>query len=126
MLWDGGSTLSLITFSKARSLQLRGKSVKLVLSGVGDMSTSIDSIFYRLKLITSDGIPVEIEAFGMEKISSKFERIDIKLIVKIFQISSDEINRPQDEEVDLLIGQQAAALLPVRIGIVDSLRLMSN
>ena len=73
MLWDGGSTLSLITFSKARSLQLRGKSVKLVLSGVGDVSTSIDSISYRLKLITSDGIPVEIEAFGMEKISSKIE-----------------------------------------------------
>ena len=35
VLWDGGSTLSLITFRKAKELQLDGKQVDLAVTKVG-------------------------------------------------------------------------------------------
>ena len=46
MLWDGGSQLSLITFETAKRLGLKGKPVKLGLSGVLDKSSSVDSRLY--------------------------------------------------------------------------------
>ena len=43
MLWDGGSTLSFVTFKLARKLQLHGKPVKLEIITVGGKIEQIDS-----------------------------------------------------------------------------------
>ena len=66
MLWDGGSQLSLITFETAKRLGLKGKPVKLGLSGVLDKSSSVDSRLYQLQALTAQGNTHTVEAFGVE------------------------------------------------------------
>ena len=67
VLWDGGSQLSLITFETAKRLGLKGKPVKLGLSGVLDKSSSVNSRLYQLQALTAQGNKHIIEAFGVEK-----------------------------------------------------------
>ena len=42
ILWDGGSTLSLITFQKAKELGLSGKSVRLAVTKVGGETAELN------------------------------------------------------------------------------------
>ena len=70
MLWDGGSTLSFITFQKAEELNLKGRTIKLGIIAVGGSSSQIDSRLYDLQLIDKTGKVQTIEVYGMEKISS--------------------------------------------------------
>ena len=69
MLWDSGSQLSLITFETSKRLGLKGKPVKLGLSGVLDKSSSVDSRLYQLEALADQGNKHIIEAFGVERIS---------------------------------------------------------
>ena len=126
VLWDGGSQLSLITFKTARRLQLNGKNVKLGLSGVLDKSSSIDSRLYQLQVLTPQGNKHVIEAFGVEKISSVIDKVDVGGIAKLFNVSAEEIMRPQGGEIEVLIGLEVAGLHPMRIEAKDNLLLMQN
>ena len=126
VLWDGGSTLSFITFAKAESLRLQGKDVKLSLISIGGRSTIIESRMYRVKLFSVDNESIEIDAYGIEHISSQIEKVDVNLIGEILGVASSTINRPVQGEINLLIGQQAASLHPVRKRAVGNLILMEN
>ena len=118
--------MSFVTFGKARSLNLPGKDVKLSLISIGGKSTVIDSKMYRVRLLKAGGMAVEIEAFGIEHISSKIEKVDSKMIGELLGVSSDAISRPENGEIDILIGQQAASFHPVRKKAVGNLILMEN
>ena len=126
ILWDGGSTLSFITFDKAKSLHLQGKDVRLSLVSIGGESTSIDSKMYRVKLFNVDNEAVEIEAYGIQHISSQIEKANVKIIGEILGVPSAILNRPAQGEIDMLIGQQSASLHPVRKRAVGNLILMEN
>jgi len=93
---------------------------------IGGKSTVIDSKMYRVKLLKAGDMAVEIEAFGIERISSKIEKVDSKMIAEILGVSSNAINRPEHGEIDILIGQQAASFHPVRKKAVGNLILMEN
>ena len=125
-LWDGGSTLTFITFDKAKSLQLHGKDVKLALVSIGGKSTEIDSKMYKLKLINQEGQMVEIDAYGIQKISSQVERVSYETIAEILGVKPCDVSRPIRGEIEILIGQQAASLHPVRVKAVGNLILMKN
>ena len=99
MLWDGGSQLSLITFETAKRLGLKGKPVKLGLSGVLDKSSSVDSRLYQLQALTAQGNKHIVEAFGVERISSIVDKVNVEEIAKLFNVAADEIKRPQGGEI---------------------------
>ena len=111
---------------RAKSLRLFGKDVKLSLVSIGGQATVIDSILYKLRLVNLEGFVIEVEAYGIQKISSQIDKVDHKAIAEIFQMKPIGINRPNSGEVDVLIGQQAASLHPVRIKAVGDLILMKN
>ena len=54
VLWDGGSTISLITFQKAKEMNLKGKPVKLNVCKEGGSVENFDSFVYDVPLIDSD------------------------------------------------------------------------
>ena len=82
--------MSFITFDKAKSLRLVGKGVKLGLISIGGQSTMIDSVVYKLKLATLDDNTVEIEAYGIKKISSQVDEVSNQAIAKIFQMEPNQ------------------------------------
>ena len=63
MLWDSGSTLSFVTFVKAKEMKLKGKPVKLGIVVVGGQSETIESQIFKLSILKQDGKVVNIEAY---------------------------------------------------------------
>ena len=126
VLWDGGSTLSFITFQKAGELKLKGRTVKLGIIAVGGSSSQIDSRLYDLRLIDKGGKEHTIEVYGMERISSPIEPVNSNEIARLLTMPEKEIARPQNGEIDILIGMQYAALHPVRTKSIGNLLLMEN
>ena len=86
----------------------------------------IDSAVYKLRLANLKGNTIEIEAYSIKKISSQVDRVTSQSISEIFQMEPTAINRPEEGEIDVLIGQQVASLHPVRIKAVGNLILMKN
>ena len=54
MLWDGGATISLITFSEARDLRLVGETVKISVSNVGAEKQEMSSCLYKLRILDKE------------------------------------------------------------------------
>ena len=93
---------------------------------VGGQSTLVDSFMFTVTLIRKDGKSIDVEAFGIEKISSEIEKVNLDEIARIFHMRPSEISRPQKGEIDLLIGQQYAAFHPARVEASGHLLLMKN
>ena len=55
VLWDGGATLSLITFKKAKQLKLNGQDIKLAVTKGGGKTKEIMSSKYELAIKDKDG-----------------------------------------------------------------------
>ena len=125
-MWDGGSTLSLITFKKAKSLNLQGESVKLGMEVAGGGISLLDSRLYKVKLLKEDGDMEEIEIFGLEKISSQIDKVGIQKVAKLLKVDEKDFSRPEEGEIDILIGQQYAAFHPCRQKAVGHLLLLQN
>ena len=85
VLWDGGATISLITFKKAAELGLHGEEVKLDVIKVGGVTEEINSNQYELTLIDCKGIECDIIVYGIDKISTELNDINITEISKLFQ-----------------------------------------
>ena len=126
MLWDGGSTLSFITYSLAKSFGLKGKPTRLAVVVVGGHVTWVESQRYQVRLVDGTNEETNIEVFGIEKISSSINRINLEEVAQMFNIPANEISRPQSGEVDILIGMQYAAFHPVRYAANGHLLLMKN
>ena len=125
-MWDSGSTLSFITFKKAETMKLNGRPVDLKITVVGGESKSMKSYVYKLVLHSTQGQKTEIEAYGIQTISSKIEAVALDKLSDRLQIQRGKLSRPQEGEVDVLIGQQHAALYPVRVKSSGNLILMEN
>ena len=52
--------------------------------------------------------------------------MDVGGIAKLFNVSAEEIMRPQGGEIEVLIGLEVAGLHPMRIEAKDNLLLMQN
>ena len=89
------------------------------------MST-VDSLEYTIRLRTPEGRLRQADVYSIEKISSSIAHVDKRKIAEIFKIKTDEINRPDHGEIDILLGQQVAPLHPSRIHVVGNLVLMRN
>ena len=69
-LWDGGSTLSFITFRQAKKLKLTGRKVNLQIVKVGGTVEELESYGYDLALIDRSNTIVTVSVLGIEQIST--------------------------------------------------------
>ena len=89
---------------------------------VGGESKSMKSYVYKLVLHSTQGQRTEIEAYGIQTISSKIEAVALDKLADRLQIQRGKLNRPQEGKVNVLIGQQ----YPVRVKSSGNLILMEN
>ena len=80
VLWDGGATISLITFDMAERLELNGEDVKITVTKVGGVQEDMSSKVYHLPLLDREGKAVEFKVYGIDKISTEVDGIDDILI----------------------------------------------
>ena len=115
VLWDTGSTVSFITFDKAKEMKLIGNPVKLTIVKVGGDVEEVNSFKYTLKLFDDKGSIIEIKAFGIDSISNKISPTNMNVIKDLFpECDINELNRPQGGTVDCLMGIEYAAFHPVK------------
>ena len=84
--------MTLITFKKAKELNLKGREVKLEMETVRGDAVSVDSAIYKVRVKNQIGDLVEIEAYGIARISSKVNRVNFEKIVEIFQMDPNSLN----------------------------------
>ncbi|XP_068742221.1 uncharacterized protein [Montipora capricornis] len=108
VMWDNAASISLITNKRAREEKLKGIRVELSIVKVGAKSEKIASEKYRLCLIDKKGQIVEFDVYGIDKITSDIQSINIDGIVQLFKnVSKEEIVRPTGA-IDVLIGYEYA------------------
>ena len=126
VLWDGGATISLITFAKARELSLDGEEIRLSVVKVGGVKEEMRSSVYKLPLIDESGETVNFRVYGIDRISSPVEGINLNGVMHLFQnINKQEIQRPSGE-IDVLIGYEYAGYHPEREQSSGHLLLLKN
>ena len=126
-LWDPGSTLSFITFSLAKKMNLQGTPIELEICTVGGKINRIDSMKYLINLIDTNGLDVQIEVMGIDTISTDVEAIELKEVKKLFTSTQiNQVERPSSGSVGLLIGFSYAAYHPVKVEEVGHLLFMKN
>jgi hypothetical protein len=126
VLWDGGATTSLITFAKARELSLDGEEIRLLVVKVGGVKEDMRSSVYKLPLIDESGETVNFRVYGIDRISSPVEGINLNGVMHLFQnINKQEIQRPNGE-IDVLIGHEYAGYHPEREQSSGHLLLLKN
>ena len=127
-LWDGGSTLSFITFRKAKQLNLhQDQKVRLQIEKIGGSLEEYDSYRYHLVLLNKWNQRIKISVLGIERISNNISNVNIETLCSSFpQIRPIDINRPDDGEVDCLLGYDYAAYHPITKASENHLLLMEN
>ena len=82
---DNAASISLITNQKAREEKLKGMRVELSIVKVGTKSKKIASEKYRLRLFDKKGQIVEFDVYGIDKITSDIQSINIDGVVQLFK-----------------------------------------
>ena len=112
VLWDNAASICLITYSKAKEEKLHGKQVQLSITKVGGIDEKLTSHMYRVPLVNQYGKTVFIEAYGIERITSDIQAVNLDGVVHLFKgISAEEVARPPGP-VDLLFGYEYAGFHP--------------
>ena len=112
VLWDSGASLCFITNSKAKAERLKGTKIELTVIKVGGDNEKISSNRYTLSLIDKRGQEVQFEVYGIDKITSEIQSVNIDGVFKLFKnIPREDILRPSGA-VDVLIGYEYAAYHP--------------
>ena len=107
MIWDGGSTLSFITFQKAKKLQLQEQKIRLRIVKIGGEIKEFDSCQYQLSLTDKDGESVNVEVLEMHSISTDIAEVRLDRVAPLFnKIKLSELNRPKEGKIDCLIGYE--------------------
>ena len=128
VLWDGGSTLSFITFRKAEELKLeKHRETQLQIERVGGDIHNCGSYRYQLKLKDRTGAVETLSVLGIDKISSDIVGINCnQLYSKFTGLKQKDIDRPNRGEIECLIGYDYAGFHPVRKRVAGHLLLLQN
>ena len=123
---DSAASLCFITNNKAKEERLKGTAVNLSIVKIGGQYKTIRTVKYKLSLLDKQGKIVEFEVYGIDKITSDIERINMDGVTHLFNnVAQDELQRPTGP-VDVLIGYEYAAYHPVREQCVEHLLLLKN
>ncbi|XP_078370325.1 uncharacterized protein LOC144654092 [Oculina patagonica] len=125
VMWDNASSLSFITNNKAKAERLHGTPLELTLVKVGADEEKISSRKYQLPLIDVQGKRILFEVYGIEKITSNIQSVNVDNISHLFSVPSDDIQRPTGT-VDVLIGYEYAGFHPDKEQSAEHLLLLRN
>ena len=126
-LWDAGSTISFITFKKAKMLNLQGSKEHLQIIKVGGEAEDLISCRYKLFMTDLSEELVEVDVLGLEKISTEIKAIRYGEVTRLFHPKKlKDYTRPEGGEIDCLIGFDYAAFHPVMEISVGHLLLLRN
>ena len=128
ILWDSGSTLSFVTFRKARALGLKGiGQVNLHATKVGKTTELITSERFVLTLIDNNHNKIEFTTFGIDKISNVIVGINIDSVKDLFPgLNWNKLNQPSCGEIDCLIGFDLANYHPMKKYVAGNLLILEN
>ena len=125
-LWDSGSNITLITNRMASRLGLKGKDVELSMTKVGNITENYSSKEYMLPIMDREGKVWNIQAVGIDEISSNIEEVDVSKLSSLFDgISCEGMVRPSGK-IDLLVGTDHCELLPRVVRVNGNLQLLEN
>ena len=126
VLWDSGATISLITFKKAKQLNLKGKRVELSVVTVGGKIDRKPSVLYELPLNDKQHKVVNIKVYGINMISQEHLNDNADSLINKFPgVNKNEISRPKGE-IEVLIGFNYALLHPRVSQASNNLMLLEN
>ena len=126
VMWDNAASLCFITNTKVKQEKLRGVKANLSIVKIGGQNEKIETMKYKLPLLDKQGHAVEFEVYGISKITSDIERVNVESIAHLFRnVTRDEIARPAGP-VDVLIGYEYAAYHPEKEQNIGHLVLLKN
>ena len=101
VLWDRGATLNLITFEKARELELRGKEIKISVVKVGGQKEEIYSFVYLL--LNEKAEVVMLQVYGIHRISRNVQQINLTEVIGLFQgLNTKKVKRSSQAAIGML------------------------
>ena len=107
-------------------MQLKGKKTKLCIVKVGGTSEEINPYPYKVPLVGVSGDVVTFIAYGIQRISTPIEMINMERVVSLFDDNNIRgVERPTGE-VDMLIGFEYAGFHPEKVQAVNHLLLLRN
>lgn len=122
-LWDSGSNITLITNRMVKKLGLKGRSITLTVTKVGNECTKLETQEYDVPLSDCHGEVRVLRACGIAEITSETCRVDTSNVATLLGVQETDIKRPHGK-IDLLIGSDYCELLPSVVKTVDHLQLM--
>lgn len=92
ILWDGGATISMITFSKATDKSLVGEPIKISVIKVGGQKQEMSSYLYKLPVANKKEKMVNLQVSEIDCISMEFSQKNIDNVLSLFRdLSHHEI-----------------------------------
>lgn len=122
-LWDPGSNTTLITNRMAKRLGLKGRSINLAVTKVGNDYHKFETLEYDVPLNDYQGQIHIIKACGISEITSETRQVNMGSVADLLGVQGKDIERPHGK-IDLLIGTDYCKLIPSVLKTVGNLQLM--
>lgn len=122
-LWDPGSNMTLITNRMAKQLGLKGKSICLAVTKVGNECNKFETLEYDVPLCDRHGVTHVVRACGISEVTSEMCQVDTTGVASLLGVRSSDIERPYGK-IDMLVGSDYCGLLPSVVHTVGNLQLM--
>ena len=129
LLWDDGSQVSLITFSFADRIGLKGKSLKMQLTVAGGHTSLVKTREYQLPLVDRQGKVRWIVVYGIDTITTSIKQVsmnDFRIAKGMFGGAHRMSFDNPHGHVDVLVGLANNGLHPTEIQTAGNLRLYKS
>ena len=129
LLWDDGSQVSLITFSFADRVGLKGKPKKMQLTVAGGHTSLVSTKEYQLPLVDRKGVVRMLVVYGIETITSNIKQVsgnDFRIAKRMFPGTNKMFFDNPVGRVDVLVGLAHNGLHPKEIQTAGNLRLYKS
>ena len=126
ILWDGRTTISLITFKKANEKGPVRDLIKMAITKVGGEKQEHSSYIYDLAVMDKDGKIVHFQVYGIDCISTEVIRKNLETDKGLFKNFSRHAIKKPTGEIDVFIGFQYTGFHPVREHLSDHLFEIAN
>ena len=126
LFWDGGSTLTLVSKDYAEQNNLHGVPISYDLTTVGGIVTTHDTTLYEITIVARDGSHQTLQAFEIDEICGSLKAVKTEGFAQHFPSTTPEdIARPSGK-VDILVGNDMAAIHPDKKHVHDGLVLYKS
>ncbi|KAK3896107.1 hypothetical protein Pcinc_000205 [Petrolisthes cinctipes] len=95
-LWDPGSDMNLITNRMAKHLGLKGRSISLEVTRVGNVCSKFETLEYNVPLNDCHGNIHNVRACGISEITSEARPVDTTSVAALWGIQDKDIARPHE------------------------------